>query len=916
MLRIFFLFLLLSINPYIHAEIITDGTLANTAVKNLGGTTFAITESLGITVGTNLFHSFSHFNLASGEKAEFSGSAAIKNIINRVTGGTISLIDGEIESDIANANFYFMNPAGITFGKNAKLDISGSLYVTSANQINLSDGRVFSATAPQNGVLLSTASPSSFGFLDQPIGQITFDSVKSTFKVPDQQVLAIVGGDITIAETKLRLESGRINIVSVASAGNVSFSANGITTDNQSHGTVNITSNSELDADGSGKDDDAGSDVFIRAGQFLLNRGARISAKTDTLQNAGDINIEADAINIVQDSSMDDPSLTTKSEASGRGGNITLVAKNVRINSYSNIIAKAESSGNAGSIAITGDAIDISEHVCLNTETEGSGSAGNISIKSGNTLSIVDSVTITTKNDVKNSNTDTNGMAGFISIQSKIIALKNNININTKTEGNGSAGSISILADKIDMQDNVKINSETEYNGNAGDITITGNTINLAENTEIKSKVDAEVNHAILGNAGTIRISGQMLRVKTNTLITTETQGLGSAGDIFLDVTELEIMDNSLVTSKTANLGNAGSIQINAKQITLSNGGSLSVSTEHQGNGGVINIDADVAQILSDSVISSSTEGSGNAGDIQISSNEQISINSGARILASSASSGSGGNITINANQVTIVGRGTTDQTTGLFARATSIGDSGSIQATMSKLQIADGGIISASSRGDGSAGTIRIDASDTITLANGASLKTDSANSGGGGIFVNAINLLHLTNSEISTSVHGGGGDAGNIAIDPKFVILQNSSIHANAFGGEGGSIHIQAQHFFADPNSVVEASSQLGIDGSIEIDAPGKNYNVVYEALPQSFVDPSQLLHRPCDARMSGNSSFIEDSTSFYGSGHELGSEIINNTNSGSMQLNQPDNASLANLSREVTCSSGKEYVSPFQG
>ena len=75
-----------------------------------------------------------------------------------------------------------MNPAGISFGKNAKLDISGSFYVTTADEITLTDGNMFSATSPGSGTLLSTAPPASFGFLDRSVGVITFDSVKKHLK--------------------------------------------------------------------------------------------------------------------------------------------------------------------------------------------------------------------------------------------------------------------------------------------------------------------------------------------------------------------------------------------------------------------------------------------------------------------------------------------------------------------------------------------------------------------------------------------------------------------------------------------------------------------------------------------------------------------------------------------------------------
>ncbi|MEW6220092.1 MAG: hypothetical protein AB1634_11235 [Thermodesulfobacteriota bacterium] len=57
----------------------------------LGGPSFAITADLGSLRGSDLFHSFTAFNLAAGESATFSGPATVATIIGRVTGGGIVL---------------------------------------------------------------------------------------------------------------------------------------------------------------------------------------------------------------------------------------------------------------------------------------------------------------------------------------------------------------------------------------------------------------------------------------------------------------------------------------------------------------------------------------------------------------------------------------------------------------------------------------------------------------------------------------------------------------------------------------------------------------------------------------------------------------------------------------------------------
>ena len=118
-----------------HAEVITDGTVG--AAQNLSGPKFVIPQSLGSTQGTNLFHSFQNFNIANTESATFTGANSLQNVISRVTGGQSSSINGVLRSQIGQAAFYFINPAGIVFGSNAEVDVPGDFHVSTASELRL-----------------------------------------------------------------------------------------------------------------------------------------------------------------------------------------------------------------------------------------------------------------------------------------------------------------------------------------------------------------------------------------------------------------------------------------------------------------------------------------------------------------------------------------------------------------------------------------------------------------------------------------------------------------------------------------------------------------------------------------------------------------------------------------------------------
>ncbi|HYR57518.1 MAG TPA: filamentous hemagglutinin N-terminal domain-containing protein, partial [Chthoniobacteraceae bacterium] len=294
--------------PLLHAGVVTDGTVgAAGAIGKVGGN-FPIPSTLGTKAGGNLFHSFSQFDLSAGESATFSGTNDVGNILARVTGGSASSIDGTIRSTIPNANLFLINPSGVLFGPNAKLEVDGSFAATTADYVKLNGGGRFDAKTPSNDVL-TVAPVSAFGFLAPKPAAIS--AAGSTLAGANGKKLSFVGGDLALNASKLTAPSGRIELWSANSAGEIA-AADGAGT---LGGFIHML---RTRADASG---DPGGSIVIRSGQLLVDRSSIVSENDGALPGGG-IDVSVSGAAVLQLNSR----VVTAALGAGAAGDVSLRA--------------------------------------------------------------------------------------------------------------------------------------------------------------------------------------------------------------------------------------------------------------------------------------------------------------------------------------------------------------------------------------------------------------------------------------------------------------------------------------------------------------------------------------------------------------------------------------------------------------
>jgi len=218
------------------AQIIPDSTLPINSDVNLEQNRLIIRG--GTALGSNLFHSFSEFNVEAGGGVYFTNPAGIENILSRVTGNNPSRILGTL-GILGNANLFLINPNGILFGRNAQLNINGSFIASTANRLLFADGNEFSTAPTQNPPLLTVSTPIGLGLVNGSAGiriegeghqlkalnflPITDNSVAG-LKVQTGRTLALIGGQIDLDGAILTALDGHI-VLAAVNEGKVKFSS-------------------------------------------------------------------------------------------------------------------------------------------------------------------------------------------------------------------------------------------------------------------------------------------------------------------------------------------------------------------------------------------------------------------------------------------------------------------------------------------------------------------------------------------------------------------------------------------------------------------------------------------------------------------------------------------------------------------
>jgi filamentous hemagglutinin family protein len=822
----------------------------------------------GAVRGANLFHSFQEFNVGNGQRVYFANPAGIENILSRVTGNNLSNILGTLGVD-GGANLFLLNPNGIIFGPNTKLDIAGSFVTSTANSVVFDNGYQFSAKNPDTPPLLTIKVPLGVQYgTNQPRTTI---SNTGTLAVGqnltlnagnlDLQGLVQAGNNLTIqAEDTVKIRDS-VTHPFIAAAGNQLLV--------QGNGTIDIFA---LNHPNSG---------FFSGGDMVLKSPNSVMGDAHYSSGAN-FRIEQLDGSLGDLESPNDPVIRASGDVAFTnyiGTSLHIFAGgSVNINNVTITGADNTTPGTAivepGIILSNGATQDIDgttqPTLDIRAGTNAFNPIGNIGIPLPAGLTTTANPTSA---NITIGNIDVTAPSGLVFLtnqyQPNTTLPGGNIQVTTiDTRSNVDNGGNVIIDSRgnITLPGNGFINTSSSAN-NAGNVTLIANGSFSSTGGDIGSTISSRVG----AKGGDINIQAESLFLSNAAVLqnSVTSGGIGNAGNVNINVRNSVTLTQTnyganptLISSEVGSgaVGNGGNINIRAGSLLLEGTAGVQVPSEGRGNAGNVFVQVDDSVSLIDGgIIYSpvSTGGQGNAGTIQIFAPNSVTlsgvnpdrgrnggVSSGLFTSTATRTSGQAGDITVNTGVLRVQNGAVVDASTSNGS------DGGSVTIGANRLELTGGGQLLSVTRGSGNAGSVNLNIADSVTISGsdptfesrfrrfGRDVVTNEGNASGifaggtvfgstgnGGNLTIAARQLNVSDQGVVTTAVVGTGRAGDLAIatTDSVNVSSKGSITTSSSEGNSGNLSINTRQLnVSDSGSVIGTNSfGTGKAGDLSINA-----------------------------------------------------------------------------------------------
>jgi len=799
----------------------------------------AITLTAGGDIETGELESFSEFDLgnATPTMVGSGGDIEVVSQAGSITTGNIRATGnngrGDITLDANSDNGIKIRPTDDT--QRPKIDASGTGDGGNITLIN----RTGSITLEDTEILSDTLLAGKGGEI-----RIEADSVNLTRS--DITTAAVVGAVEEAGSISIQTEDLFLDATSLATS--VEPAAGGIGGEIEilASGKVELRNAAFIDT-ATFSSGDAG-DLTINAQSITLDNNSNIFSTTSAAGNAGNVTLTAtNAISLTNRSNL---STAVDTGATGDGGQVSLTAESLSITGGSQIQALTRGNGNSGKvildiaegITISGIADGFASGVFTATQAANSGTGGNIEVATGNLL--------IAEGAVLSAQTASTNDGGNINVVADTVELRNGGQLLTNAFSSGNAGDIHLNASQQVLITGINANPGTAPPPVPRAIVTTRNQGSLAEVEPNDSLAEAMVLRDDLFSLSTadaaipdISLSDRLPYVSLAATgsnpatsdyysfeVVAGTRGFfdidngvngddpNDPGNVDLAISLFDSDGNLLKTSfgegRASTLqGAGGSTDVNDPylQFTFRESGTYFLKITRdvdiddviddtpnarlpapstytlQVSLGNPNFAGNVVNTSSASGLFAQTEGAGTAGDVTINT-PQLTIEDQGLVAATTAATGSAGTISIEANDSVVLNQGSISTAVEQGAILPNTAVASNIEIDTKELNLTNGSNISTATAGIGDAGDVRIINSDRIFIDNSkVSSAVESSGVGtGGNIRFNTNNLSLANNATVSSATAGTGG-AGEVEIHASDRISINNSTVSSAVESSG---------------------------------------------------------------------------------------------------------------------------------
>ncbi len=379
----------------------------------------------------------------------------------------------------------------------------------------------------------------------------------------------------------------------------------------------------------------AGGNILLNTNRLQVTGGGQISVFTLGAGDAGNLNVNAQEVELVGTLVNDFGEFSSgllanvQRGATGNGGNLSVEANTVKLIDGAQIIASTFSQGNAGELTIKANDIEVT-----GTSSGGRRSAFLANVERG-----------------------ARGQGGNLTVEAENLRLadQGQIGASVLPTATGNGGNVEIKTDTLELVNAGVILTTTAGDGNAGNLTVTATKSVELIGTLAEEPSGLFANALVEdGNGGNLNVTTEQLTVKDGATITVSNfssfnsgtlPGQGKAGDINIQATSV-LLDSttaenpSSITASTLN-GGGGNIEVQVEESLIArNRSQILAETRGSGDGGTVNINGKLVELSTDAEISTNSTGDGQAGDINIEF-ERLETNRG-KITATSEKTGGG----------------------------------------------------------------------------------------------------------------------------------------------------------------------------------------------------------------------------------------------------------------------------------